>query len=238
MGQDQVASRWHRADQPGHDPVGVVAISDGVHDRDQHDRYRLGEVQDPRCLVQGRLRIAQVGVQVVDEAVVMAGHQGPGVGQHDRVVVHIDAPGQPGAADWATSWVLFAVGVPVPMSRTAGFPPGRPGAPLRGRGTPGWPCPPWPRPDRRRRPPRRPCGRRRSCPCRPASSYRSSLVSNAGVKGGVIVSGARSAARSALAPSAAGNHAAQGSPQQRDTLWTCRGLLEPRRSCTAAALLR
>jgi hypothetical protein len=39
------------------------------------------------------------------------------------------------------------------------------------------------------------------------------LVSDAGVKGGVVVPGARRAARSAPAPSAAGNHAAKGSTQ-------------------------
>lgn len=70
--------------------MGLAFRADRVQDRDQHDRHRAREVERPRRLLQDRVGIAQVGVQVVDEGVVVAGQQGPRVDQHDRVVVHVD----------------------------------------------------------------------------------------------------------------------------------------------------
>ena len=60
-----------------------------MHDGDQHDRDRAGEVQGPCRLRQDRAQIAQVGVDVVGGARGGAGEQRPGVGEHDRVMVHI-----------------------------------------------------------------------------------------------------------------------------------------------------
>ncbi len=90
LGQHQVAARRHRRQQRGDDPVRVVGVHDQVHDRDQHDRHRAGEVQRPCRVRQDRARIAQVRVEVVGRPLRRAGEQRPGMGEHDRVVVHVD----------------------------------------------------------------------------------------------------------------------------------------------------
>jgi hypothetical protein len=90
VGQGQVASGRHGVHQFRHDLIRIVVVSDRVQDRDQHDRHRPREVQRPRRLLQDRVSIAQIGVQVVDQALVAAGQQDPRVGEHDRVIIHVD----------------------------------------------------------------------------------------------------------------------------------------------------
>jgi len=63
--QRQVAPGGNRRHQLPDDPVWVVLVTDQVHDGDQHDRDRAGEVQGARRLRQDLLRVAQVGVDVV-----------------------------------------------------------------------------------------------------------------------------------------------------------------------------
>jgi hypothetical protein len=49
-----------------------------------------GEVQRPARFREDLLRIAQVCVHVLADAAGLAGQQGAGVRQHERVVVHVD----------------------------------------------------------------------------------------------------------------------------------------------------
>ena len=66
-----------------------------MQQRDQHQRDRLGQVEggpDSR-VAEDLLRLAQVRVEVRAHPIRVAGQQGPGVRQHDRVVVHVDHPG-------------------------------------------------------------------------------------------------------------------------------------------------
>jgi len=88
--QRQVASGGHRGHQPAHDAVRVVGVDDQMHDGDQHVGHRAGEVQRPGRLFEDLLRGAQVRVDVVGDTLRGAGKQRPGVGEHDRVVVHVD----------------------------------------------------------------------------------------------------------------------------------------------------
>ena len=60
-----------------------------MQDTEQHDRDRLAEVQVPGRLGQDRPGVAQVGVDVGGRALGVAGQQGPGVQEHDRIVVHV-----------------------------------------------------------------------------------------------------------------------------------------------------
>ena len=90
LGQRQVAPAGNRRHQLPDDPDGVILVTDQVHDGDQHDRDRAGEVEGSRRLRQDLLRVAQVGVDVVQGALRGTGEQRLGVQQHDRVVVHVD----------------------------------------------------------------------------------------------------------------------------------------------------
>ena len=56
---------------------------------EQHDGDRPAEVQDPGRLGQDRPGVAQVRVDVGGRALGAAGEQGPGVQEHDRVVVYV-----------------------------------------------------------------------------------------------------------------------------------------------------
>jgi len=60
--------------------------------------------------------IAQIGIEVRCRAFAGAREQGPGMYQHHRVIVCVDDP-RFRATACAASWVLLAVGSPVPMSR-------------------------------------------------------------------------------------------------------------------------
>jgi hypothetical protein len=68
LGQRQVAAGRNRRHELPDDPARVVLVADQVHDGDQHDRDRAGEIQGPRRLRQDRLRIPQVRVDVVQRA--------------------------------------------------------------------------------------------------------------------------------------------------------------------------
>src|SRR5215468_12312602 len=61
-----------------------------MHDPHEHDRYRPGEVQRVRRLVQNRPGITQVRVKVAGGTRWTAGEQRPCVYEHDRVVVDVD----------------------------------------------------------------------------------------------------------------------------------------------------
>ena len=91
--QGQVAARRHGLHQPGHQGGRVVLVGDAVQDAEEHDRDRLAEVQDLGGPGQDRVEVAQVGVDVGGRALGVAGQQGPGVQEHDRVVVHVHHPG-------------------------------------------------------------------------------------------------------------------------------------------------
>src|SRR6185437_5457273 len=56
----------------------------------QRDRYRAGEVEQLAGLRQDLAGVAQVGVDVVGGACLVADEQRAGVREHDRVVVHVD----------------------------------------------------------------------------------------------------------------------------------------------------
>ena len=93
VGEREVAARRHRVKQPGHDRVRLVGVGDRVHDRDQRDRHRPGEVKQFAGLLQDRGGVAQVRLDVVCRPRLSAAEQGPGVRQHGRVVVHVHHPG-------------------------------------------------------------------------------------------------------------------------------------------------
>jgi len=93
LGQRQVASRRHRRLEPTDDQVRVVVVHDQVHDRDQHDGHRTGEVERPGRRAQDLVGLAQVRVDVVHRARYRAGQQHAGVLQHHRVVVHVHDAG-------------------------------------------------------------------------------------------------------------------------------------------------
>jgi hypothetical protein len=65
-----------------------------VHEPDQHQSDRLGEVEGlgDRRVVQDRLWLAQVGQEERQLPLGAALQQGPGVRQHDGVVVHVHHP--------------------------------------------------------------------------------------------------------------------------------------------------
>jgi hypothetical protein len=91
--EGQVAARRDGLHQPGHQGGRVVLVGDAVQDAEEHDRDRPAEVQDPGGPGQDRGEVAQVGVDVGGRALGAAGQQGPGVQEHDRVVVHVHHPG-------------------------------------------------------------------------------------------------------------------------------------------------
>jgi hypothetical protein len=92
MRDGQVAAGHGGAGQLLHDLHGPVGVHDEVHDPEHHDRDGLAEVQDPGRVAQDRLRVLQVGLDVVARALGGAGQQGAGVHQHQRVVVDVDDP--------------------------------------------------------------------------------------------------------------------------------------------------
>lgn len=93
MRDREVAAGRHGGEQPGHDRVRVVAVRYRVQDRDERDRDRPGEVEQPGGLVEDGLGVAQAGVDVLRGAGVAARQQRAGVGQDNRVVVGLDDPG-------------------------------------------------------------------------------------------------------------------------------------------------
>src|SRR6202041_3433411 len=86
-------ARHDGVDQLADQVVRIVPVDDEVQDGDQHDRHRTAEVQRARGLGQDLPRLAQVGLDVVGGAFRGAGEPGAGVGQDDRVVIHVDDPG-------------------------------------------------------------------------------------------------------------------------------------------------
>ena len=136
-------------------------------------RDGLGEVQGVRGLGQDLVRVAQVGVDVGGGAFRGAGQQGPGVGQHQGVVVDVDDAG-------LRRYPLRDL-VGVVRGRQAGadveeLPDARLVGQVgdaAGQEAPGGPGDVDDARERLSRTHRRPRGRRRSCPCRPASSSRS-----------------------------------------------------------------
>ena len=90
--EHDVTAGHARPHQPADDRAGFGVVADEVHDRDQHDRDRLAEVQRGRRRGNDRVRVPQVRVEVGARALRAAPQQRPGVGQHDRVVVDVDDP--------------------------------------------------------------------------------------------------------------------------------------------------
>jgi hypothetical protein len=64
-----------------------------AQDADHHDRDGLGEVERAPRGSQDLLRVPDVGVDVVGGSQRVAGQQGPGVDQDQRVIVDVDDPG-------------------------------------------------------------------------------------------------------------------------------------------------
>jgi alditol oxidase len=89
----EVAAGRHGVHHPGHDRIRVVGVRYRVQDRDQRDRHRLREVKQSACLAEDGAGVAQVGVDVLGGPRVAAGEQRAGVGEHDRVVVHVHHTG-------------------------------------------------------------------------------------------------------------------------------------------------
>jgi hypothetical protein len=90
MTDREVAARRHGVHEPRDEAGRVVRVGDEVHDREQHDRDRLVEVEYLRGPRQDELRVPQVGLDVAGGALGGAVEQRPGVQQHHRVVVHVD----------------------------------------------------------------------------------------------------------------------------------------------------
>jgi len=65
MGDGEVAARWHGVHNGGDDAMRVVFIADGVEDGEHQHADGAGEVQSLRGLFEYRLRITEVGVDVV-----------------------------------------------------------------------------------------------------------------------------------------------------------------------------
>jgi hypothetical protein len=92
-----------------------------VQDRDQHDRRRLGEVQQLRCLFEDGAGVAQVGVDVPVDARLGAVEARAGVREDDGIVVDVDDPGlwRDGLGDLVGA---APAGMPVPRSRNCRIP--------------------------------------------------------------------------------------------------------------------
>ena len=93
MRDGDVAAGRDRVHERGHDRLRAVGVGDRVQDGKQRDRYRPGEVQQLRGLGQDRESVTQVRVNVLGGAFLVAGEQRAGVGEHDRIVVHVHHPG-------------------------------------------------------------------------------------------------------------------------------------------------
>jgi hypothetical protein len=90
--QHQVACGRQGAHQLGHDAVRVVIVGDQVQDDQQHQRHRRAEVQGPRRGPHDGRGVPQVRLHVVARTLRGAAQQGPGVQQHDGVVVGVHDP--------------------------------------------------------------------------------------------------------------------------------------------------
>jgi hypothetical protein len=69
----QVAPGAHAAQEPFDDRLRLLVVGDVAQDPHQHDRDRLGEIQRPGRLLQDRVGVAQVGVEVGGSALGGAG---------------------------------------------------------------------------------------------------------------------------------------------------------------------
>ncbi len=70
--------------------VRLVSVGDVLQHHQGHDRDGLAEVQQLGGLAEDLAGLPGVGVHVGGGALGGAGQQRPGVGQHDRVIVHVD----------------------------------------------------------------------------------------------------------------------------------------------------
>jgi hypothetical protein len=95
VGGEQVAARGERAEQGGDHPGRIVGVGQEVQDRDEDEPDRPAQVERPGHDRAGQdlLRVPQVPAEIGGLAAGRAGQQGVGVGEHDRVVVHVDHPG-------------------------------------------------------------------------------------------------------------------------------------------------
>ena len=85
----EVAACGQPGQQAADDRVRLL-VGEMAHDPHQHERDRLGEIQQARGGVQDPGRIPDIGVQVVARPLGAAGQQGAGVRKHQGVVVHVD----------------------------------------------------------------------------------------------------------------------------------------------------
>jgi hypothetical protein len=83
---------------------------------DQHERYRLAEVQCQRGPSQDQPGIPRIGLEVGGRSLRIAGQQGLGVQKNDRVIVDVDDPRRRRSALRDLMGVVRG-GMPVPMSR-------------------------------------------------------------------------------------------------------------------------
>jgi hypothetical protein len=95
VGGDQVAARGQRAEQGGDQARRIVGIGQEVQDRDEHEHDRPAQVERPGHGGTGQdpLRVTQVRIDIGGAALRGAGQQRPGVGEPDRVVIHIHDTG-------------------------------------------------------------------------------------------------------------------------------------------------
>src|SRR6185312_2988996 len=73
-------------------PARLGQVGDVVQDREQHDADRTAEVESRGRLLEYRVRVLDVGVQVGRDTFRAAGQQRAGVGKDKRVVVDVDDP--------------------------------------------------------------------------------------------------------------------------------------------------
>jgi hypothetical protein len=66
--QRQVTAGRHGIHEWTHDAVGVIVVADQVQQGDQHDSHRAGKVDGSSGLLQDRVEVPEVGVDVIGGA--------------------------------------------------------------------------------------------------------------------------------------------------------------------------
>jgi hypothetical protein len=92
VGHREVTAGGNRVHQAGNDGMRAVGVRYVLHGAQHHHGNGLAEIEGLGRPAQHLAGIAQVGIDVIAGALGGTGEQGPGVGEHDRVVVDVDDP--------------------------------------------------------------------------------------------------------------------------------------------------
>ena len=79
-----------RVDEPLDNTVRFGAVEDVIHDAQQHECDRLGEIQRVGNTFKDQLGIANVGMKIIRFSLESAGKQSTRVDQHHRIIVDVD----------------------------------------------------------------------------------------------------------------------------------------------------